>query len=70
VAHVLLVFLIAILLFTVSSTVLTDFTPPPPSAKVSGLKLVWFVMETLYTETSSLRTLKIMLRNLNEIVHS
>ncbi len=41
-----------------------DFTPPPPCAKV-----VWnfFAMFTLCTETSSLRTLKIMPRNLNEI---
>jgi hypothetical protein len=46
------------LLFTVSST-----PPPPPEPK-------WFVMQTLYTETSSLRTLKIMPRNFNEIVRS
>ncbi len=41
-----------------------DFTPPPPSSK-SGLKLVCNV-----NITYSLRTLKIMLRNLNEIVRS
>ncbi len=42
-------------------------TPHPPRAKVVWN---WFVMSTLYTETSSLRTLKIMCRNLNEIVCS
>ncbi len=46
------------------STVLTDVTPPSP------LVWNWFVMLTLDTETSSLRTLKIMPRNLNEIVRS
>jgi hypothetical protein len=35
--------------------------PPPPSPP-------WFETETLYTDTWSLRTLKIMPRNLNEIV--
>jgi hypothetical protein len=45
-----------------------DFTPPPPPLRKSGLN--WFVMKTLYTEASSLRALKIMPRNLNEIVRS
>ncbi len=48
------------------SPLLTDFTLPPPRSK-SGLKLVCNVN---ITETSSLRTLKIMSRNLNEIVSS
>jgi hypothetical protein len=51
---------------TVTST--NGFYPPPsPWAKVVWN---WFVMLTLYTETSSMRTLKIMARNLNEIVRS
>jgi hypothetical protein len=46
------------------SPLLTDFTPPPPPRDKSVW--IWF----LWTETSSLRTLKIMPRNLNEIVCS
>ncbi len=38
--------------------------PPPPLLSKSGLKLV--CNKTLYTETPSLRTLKIMSRKLNE----
>jgi hypothetical protein len=51
-----------------------DFTsrlpPPPPPPSKSGLKLVCDVNIVLYTETSRLTTLKIMPRNLNEIVRS
>ncbi len=39
--------------------------PPPPPVSKSGLKLV--CNEKLYTETSSLRTLKIMPRNLSKM---
>ncbi len=55
------------MLFTVTSA--NRFYPPPPApwAKVVSN---WFVMQSLYTETSSLGTLKIMPRNLNEIVCS
>ncbi len=45
---------------------LMDFTPPPPPPSKSGLKLV--CNEKIFMETSSLRTLKIMPRNLNKIV--
>ncbi len=50
------------------SPLLTDSTPTP----LSWAEVVWnwFVMSRLYTETSSLRTLKSMPRNLNEIVRS
>ncbi len=48
------------------SPLLMDFTPPAPPLSKSGLKLV--CNASLYTETSSLRTLKIMPRILNEIV--
>jgi len=53
------------LLFKVIST--NEFYSPPPWTKV-----VWncFVMSTSYMETSSLRSLKIMPRNLNDIVRS
>ncbi len=53
------------------SPLLMNFTPfIPPRAKV--VLKNWFVMYryTLYTETSRLRTLKIMSRNINEIVCS
>jgi hypothetical protein len=53
------------LLFRVIST--KGFSPPPPWSKVVWN---WFVMQTLDTETSNLRSLKIMPRNLNEIVRS
>ncbi len=51
------------------STLLMDFTPPPPTLEQKWFEtgLQW---KKLYTETSSLRTLKIMPKNLNEIVHS
>jgi hypothetical protein len=39
-----------------------QLTPPPPPSN-SGLKLVCTVMQILYTESSSLRTRKIMRRN-------
>ncbi len=52
-------------LFTVTST--DEFYPPTPQQKLSCSKLADI---TLYTETSSLRTLKIMPRTLNEIVSS
>jgi hypothetical protein len=44
----------------------TDFTLPPWAKVVWN----WFVMETVYMETSSLRTLQIKPRNFNEIVRS
>ncbi len=55
--NVLRVFLLAIL---------SHINPPPPLPRA---KVVWnwFVLKALYTETSSLRTLKIMPRNLNEM---
>jgi len=50
------------------SPLLTDFTPSPlPRAKMF---FNWFAIVTFRTETSSLRTLKIMLRNFNKIVRS
>ncbi len=47
------------MLFTVTSTNKFYSTPPPPHP---WAKVVWnwFVMQTLYTETSSLRTLNLM----------
>jgi hypothetical protein len=56
------------LLFTVTSTI-SNCPPPPPSSK-SGLKLVCNVNIVQYMETSCLRFLKLMPRNLNEIVRS
>ncbi len=53
------------LLFTVTSTNGFYAPSPPPTTKVAWN---WFV--TWYPETSSLRTLKIKPRNLNEIVRS
>ncbi len=50
------------------SPLLSDFTPTPRPPSKSGLN--WCVMSTLYTETFSLRTPKIMPINLNEIVRS
>jgi hypothetical protein len=62
------------------SPLLTDFTPCPPPHPWEKLKLVCNVtiiygilkseVSRLWPETSSLRTLKIMPRNLNEIVCS
>jgi hypothetical protein len=51
-----------------AATFSNGFYPPPPLIK-SVLKLVCNV-NNLYVETSSLKTLKIMPRNLNEIVCS
>ncbi len=45
------------------------YIPPPPLSK-SGLKLACNVNMLFHMETSGLRTLKIMLKNLNEIVCS
>jgi hypothetical protein len=56
------------LLFTTTSS--NGFYPPPPTPpNKSGLKIACNA-NVVYTETSSLRTFKIMPRNLNEIVRS
>jgi hypothetical protein len=41
-----------------NSQVTSTISPPPPGQKCGLCN--WFVMQTLYTETSSLKTLKIM----------
>jgi hypothetical protein len=52
-----------------SQSLLIRILLPTPLVK-SGLKLICYVNIVLYKETSSLRTLMIMPRNLNEIVLS
>ncbi len=52
------------------SPLLIDFTPPPPPPDKSGWKLACNVNIVQVYGNSSLRTLKIMPRNLNEIVRS
>jgi hypothetical protein len=56
------------LLFTVTSTN-RSYPPPPPLMSKSGLKLGLYCKHCIW-KPQSLRTLKIMPRNLNEIVRS